>query len=95
MWIVCGILSVIFTILNWMLSVQNNKKAHWAALCAISFTALTVLMEYRLVLIWVNHEDWAALMDVVPSMFRFLAQYVAILIFANALAFAWKKHRNS
>lgn len=86
MWIVCGFLSVIFTILNWIFARKNNKKSYWAALCAVSFTALTVLMEYRLVLNWVNNEDWAALMDVVPSMFGILVVYVAILIFVNALA---------
>lgn len=95
MWIVCGILSVMFTILSWVFTIRNSKKVCWAVFGAISFTALTVLMEYHLVLDWVNNEDWAALMDVVPSMFGFLTVYLVILILVNALALVCKKRNDT
>ena len=46
--------------------------------------AITLLMEYRMVLNWVNKEDWTAMLDVVLSMFTVLCGYVILLIFANA-----------
>jgi len=87
MWIICCILSIVFTGLNWKWSGKQTQKAIWASLCAISFMALTVLMEYRLVLDWVNKSDWSALMDVVPSMFKMLTGYVILLLLANMGAF--------
>lgn len=69
MWIICGRISIVFTVTNWVLALCRNQKSAWVALCAISFIALTLLMQYGLVLDWVNSSDWAALMDVLPSMF--------------------------
>ena len=39
-----------------------------------------------MVLEWVNKEDWAALLDVVPSMFSVLAGYAIIMLAANIAA---------
>ena len=39
----------------------------------LSFTALTLCAEYRLVSRWVKAEDWAALSDVVPGMEKALS----------------------
>ena len=77
MWIVTGIMSMIFCIIGWGMASKRNKIADWASVGSLSFVAVTLLMEYRMILNWVNKEDWSALMDVVPSMFSILCGYVA------------------
>ena len=74
MWIACGIISVIFCATAWIMTANKNRNANRASMCSLAFVAITLLMEYRMVLNWVNKEDWTAMLDVVPSM----------LIFANA-----------
>ena len=78
MCIACGIISVIFCATAWIMTANKNRNANWASMCSLAF------MEYRMVLNWVNKEDWTAMLDVVPSMFTVLCGYVILLIFANA-----------
>lgn len=54
MWIVCGILSVMFTILNWVFTIRNNKKVHWAALVDAVPSMFGFLTGYVAILILVN-----------------------------------------
>lgn len=93
MWILFGILGFAFTILNFFFTMRKNKNAQWASICALSFTSLTLIAIYRLIYNWVNHRDWAALMDVVPSIFNILTGYVLIILFANVFAFICKKEK--
>lgn len=93
MWIVCGIISVLFLLLNWILTIKKNRNRYWAMACSLIFTVLTLLMEYRLVLQWVSYEDWTALSDVVPTMFSALTGYVIIMIFGNALPLFFKREK--
>ena len=86
MWIICGTASVILCISGWILSAKKNPKAVWASVCSLGFVSITLLMEYRMVLEWVNKEDWAALLDVVPYMFYVLAGYAIIMLAANVAA---------
>ena len=85
MWIICGVISVVFCVTAWILYAKKSPKSLWASGCSISFVALTLLMEYRLVFDWVKKEDWSALLDVVPSMFSILTGYVIIMILANII----------
>ena len=85
MWIICGVISVVFCVTAWILYAKKSQKSVWASACSISFVALTTLMEYRLVFDWVKKEDWSALLDVVPSMFSILTGYVIIMILANII----------
>lgn len=85
MWIICGIMSVIFCAAGWNMAWKKNNMACWASACSLAFVSLTLLMEYRMVVNWVNKEDWSALSDVVPSMFSMLAGYVIIMLLANAV----------
>lgn len=77
---------MIMTLLAWVFALNNNPKRVWAAFSAISFTALTLLTEYRLVLDWVAKEDWSAMLDVVPSMYQVLCIYTIIMILMNGAA---------
>ena len=83
MWLICGILSVLFCIAGWILFVRENSKAAWASACSLAWVSLTLLMEYRLVVGWVSKEDWSALLDVAPSMFSILTGYVILMLLAN------------
>ncbi|MDG5471289.1 hypothetical protein P6709_05980 [Jeotgalibacillus sp. ET6] len=67
MWIVFGIIAIIATLINIYLF-SKGKDYKLAMALGLSFTALTLCAEYSLVSNWVDAEDWAALMDVVPSM---------------------------
>lgn len=86
MWIICGVLSVIFCVIGWiMVSKKKKNTACVFSACSLAFISLTLLMEYRIVLDWVNTEDWTSLMDVVPSMFSILTGYVIVMFLANAI----------
>ena len=79
MWIIFGVISVVFCLVAWF------KKSIYASCCSLAFVSLTLLAEYKLVLDWVNKSDWSALMDVVPTMFKVLIGYVCVMIIINAL----------
>lgn len=83
MWIICAVLGAVFCVIAWIMVIKKSKKAVWVSACSLSFTAITLLMQYRMVVNWVNNEDWIALMDVVPSMFSMLCGYVIIMVLAN------------
>ena len=85
MWILCGGLSVAFCIIGWSMVPMKKIVSQWASICSLAFVSLTLLMEYRIVLDWVNTEDWTSLMDVVPSMFSILTGYVIVMFLANAI----------
>ena len=92
MWIVCAALSIIFNVIGWILASKKITTC-WVSVSSLAFVALTLLMEYRIILNWVNAEDWIALLDVVPTMFTILTGYVIIMFLANAIliGFAMKK----
>ena len=45
MWIVTGIMSMIFCIIGWGMASKRNKIADWASVGSLSFVAVTLLME--------------------------------------------------
>lgn len=85
MWILCGIASLIFTMLHAYAAFSGKSMAKAMAFGAFAFTALTLLSEYAMVVSWVQAEDWSALLDVVPSMLPLLIAYTVILVAANGL----------
>ena len=86
-------LSIIFNVIGWILASKKKITTCWVSVSSLAFVALTLLMEYRIILNWVNAEDWIALLDVVPTMFTILTGYVIIMFLANAIliGFAMKK----
>lgn len=85
MWIPCGILSVVFCITGWVLAFKKHSGTAWASLASLAFVCLTLLMQYRLVFLWVNKEEWISLLDVAPTMFSILTGYVVIMLLANII----------
>lgn len=80
-------------VIGWILASKKKITTCWVSVSSLAFVALTLLMEYRIILNWVNAEDWIALLDVVPTMFTILTGYVIIMFLANAIliGFAMKK----
>lgn len=67
MWVILGVIAIAVTFLNlYLYSVGKDYKLAMAM--GLSFTALTLCAEYSMVSEWVDAEDWAALMDIVPTM---------------------------
>lgn len=85
MWILCGILSAAFCVAGWVLALQKHPGSSWASVTSLALGCLTLLMQYKLVFLWVQKGDWTALLDVVPSMFSILTGYVILLLLANTI----------
>ena len=50
MWIIFGIISAVFCVIGWIMTVKHSSRAPWAAACSLAFVSLTLLMEYKMVL---------------------------------------------
>lgn len=91
MWIFTGFMSAAMTGLTLFLAWKKNGKKSWSAFAAVSFAAFSVLLEYKLVDTWVSHEDWGALMDVVPGMYGFYRNYLIFIVALNTIAVVFGK----
>lgn len=90
MWIIFGssaIASAIANLLFWFL----GKEAKFFRFLSLSLTALTVCAIYSLDAGWVLKEDWSALMDVVPTMSRYLWGLVIASIALNGITLLPRK----
>ena len=87
MCIIFGSLSIICTLMSCLSIFKSQEKlrAYWFSILGLVFTVLTLLAGYQLVSNWVKHEDWSALLDVVPSMFTILTIYVITMLTANII----------
>ena len=95
MWLICGAVSLIFTVLTLILPFRGKDGGDWASICALSFTAITLLLEYKMAVEWVCREDWTALADVLPTMFTSLTGYVILQILLHALALGIRRKKRS
>lgn len=84
MWIVFGMIAIVFTTLN-LYFFFTKKDYTLAMVLGLSFTILTLNAEYSVMSKWVIDEDWAALMDVVPSFANILWVLSVLSIVLNAL----------
>jgi magnesium-transporting ATPase (P-type) len=82
MWLILGIIAIVATFINlYMYIIGKDYKLAMAM--GLSFTALTLCAEYSLISNWVNREDWAALLDVVPGMEKALWFLTIVSILLN------------
>lgn len=90
----CGI-EYHFYVSGWIFLSKKKSIAGWSSAGSLAFVALTLLMQYRMVLNWVNAEDWSALLDVVPSIFPILTGYGGYHAFSQCRSdcFRSKKHK--
>lgn len=85
MWLVCMGLSIVLTIAAVVLVLKKRDRAIWASVSSLVFVIVSLLIEYKMVLDWINKSDWAAMSDVVPTMFWVLCIYAVIIIVVNVL----------
>lgn len=82
MWVLLGVLALIATFMNlYLYGIGKDYKLAMAA--GLSFTALTLVAEYRMVFAWVKAEDFSALLDVVPTVETWLWVLTVISIVLN------------
>ncbi|AWE07860.1 hypothetical protein DCE79_10880 [Lysinibacillus sp. 2017] len=67
MWIILGLIAIVSTFIN-LYMYARGKDYKFAMAMGLSFTALTLCAENSVIANWVKVEDWAALLDVVPTM---------------------------
>lgn len=84
MWIIFGIVAIIATCINFYMY-GTGKDYKLAMAMGLSFTALTLVAQYRMVSNWVIAEDWSALLDVVPTMEIYLWILTSISIVLNII----------
>lgn len=91
MWIVAGAGAVIFAVLNlvWLL---QRKSSKWFGFISLSLTALTVCFFYSDAARRVMEEDWAGLMDILPTMRTALFFCVIASILINSIPLFIKPH---
>lgn len=93
MWIIFGLAAIGATLIN--LTVFMMEKDYKLPMAiALSLVALTLCAEYSLLNMWVEAKDWAAIMDVVPSMSRALWFLTVAAIFMNILPIFLERKRN-
>lgn len=88
MWILFGILAILFTVLN-IIFVLKHKKAKWLGFIAISFTALTLCSFHSMDANFVRNEDWSSLQDILPTMSNMYWILTTISIIINGICL-WK-----
>ena len=94
MWILFGVLAITATLLK-LYMYQTGKDYKVAMAFALSFTALTLCAEYSLIATWVDKEDWAALLDVVPTMEKALWIFTVVLIILNIVPIFLERKKRS
>ena len=82
MWLILGVMAIAATFIN-LYMYKTGKEYKLAMALGLSFTALTLCAEYRAISRWVKSEDWAALLDVVPTMEKLLWVLTIISILLN------------
>jgi hypothetical protein len=82
LFMIFGVIAIVATFIN-LYMYRAGKDYKLAMAIGLSFTALTLCAEYSLVSVWVEVEDWAALMDVVPGMERPLWFLTIVSILLN------------
>jgi hypothetical protein len=82
LFILFGVIAIGATLIN-LYMYKAGKDYKLAMAIGLSFTALTLCAEYSLVSVWVEVEDWAALMDVVPGMEKVLWFLTIVSILLN------------
>ena len=82
MWVIFGLIAIIATCIN-LYMYGTGKDYKLAMAMGLSFTALTIVADYSMVSDWVKEEDWAALLDVVPTMETALWVLTILSIFLN------------
>ena len=92
MWFVLGGGAIIAAGLN-IIWTANGKDAKWFRFISLSLTAFALCAFYAQASVWVLHQDWGALEDVVPAMSRALWGLTLISVALNSISLFKSKNR--
>lgn len=92
MFLVLGIIAVVATVSNLYLY-KTGKDYKLAMAMGLSFTALILAAENSMISNWVKAEDWAALLDVVPTMTIVLWALTIISLLLNIIPILLEKYK--
>ena len=92
MWLMFGIGAIITAFLN-IIWAGTEEKAKKYRFLSLSLTALTLCSFYSQVSVWVAHEDWGALLDVVPSISAALWILTISSVVINSVSLFKSKNR--
>ena len=84
MFLILGIIAIVATVLNLYLY-KVGKDYKLAMAMGLSFTALTLVAGYSMISGWEKVKDWAALLDVVPTMTTVLWGLTIVSILLNII----------
>lgn len=90
MWLFFCFIAIITAIFH-LIWAAKGKDVKWFQFISLSFTAFTLCAFYCQVAKWVNHEDFTALMDVVPSTSKALWVCSVISVLINSVSLFGKK----
>ena len=76
-------LSVVLTIVALVLVSKKRDKTMLASVSSLVLVIISLLLEHKMILDWINKNDWSAMLDVVPTMFFVLCVYVVVMIVVN------------
>ena len=94
MFLVLGTIAIVATVLNlYLYKVGKNYKLAMAM--GLSFTALTLVAGHSMISDWVKVKDWAALLDVVPTMTTALWILTIVSILLNIIPILLKIKKNN
>ena len=94
MFLVLGIIAIVATVLNlYLYKVGKNYKLAMAM--GLSFTALTLVAGHSMISDWVKVKDWAALLDVVPTMTTALWILTIVSILLNIIPILLELKKNN
>ena len=85
MWLLFGVLAIIFMLVN-IISANKNKKEEIFGFLSLSFTALTLNDFYADVAKRIEVDDFAGIMDIVPTVSKYLWFCVGASIILNGIA---------
>ena len=94
MFLVLGTIAIVATVLNlYLYKVGKNYKLAMAM--GLSFTALTLVAGHSMISDWVKVKDWAALLDVVPTMTTALWILTIVSILLNIMPILLELKKNN
>ena len=94
MFLVLGTIAIVATVLNlYLYKVGKNYKLAMAM--GLSFTALTLVAGHSMISGWVKVKDWAALLDVVPTMTTALWILTIVSILLNIIPILLELKKNN
>lgn len=86
--IILGLLAMTLPVINIMLS-RKNKNRNWGKLSVLSLSAcgISIWLPYIDIYQRVVVEDWAGLMDTVPSLLKITGVLLFVTILLNAVTY--------